>query len=355
MLFTSSIRRRTLLKGAAGLTLAVAAPALSVRADDPPGPVARYMDSIWHRPQDGGDFTITSSRGLQGGNVEAFVVSYRSYNLKITGLMCMPVGQGNGPWPVLLINHGHFAFNAYDTGYDTLREDLFFASNGYVTIASDYRNYAGSDKGEYQLEPGYTYDVRNLLDAIRFVAPVDAHRVGMMGHSMGGGITQEVLVNTQGQIKAATLYGSVSGDEVDNYTARHTFWRGQASPSDSARRGHGDGAVRPAGPNRRGVPPHVADQLSGSHRLPGRHPSLRCRTPSARSHGRRSCATPSPRKASPLNSIPIRASRIHSRARDSRNICKRISRTSTNTSKTVSGRMQVMAGLRLPHCTSSAG
>ena len=230
---TAPFRRRALLKGAAGLTLAAAAPALPVLADDPPGPVARYMDSIWHRPQNGGDFTITSSRGLQGSNVEAFVVSYRSDNLKIAGLMCMPVGQGDGPWPVLLINHGHFAFNAYDTGYDTLREDLFFASNGYVTIASDYRNYAGSDKGEYQLEPGYTYDVRNLLDAIRFVAPVDAHRVGMMGHSMGGGITQEVLVNTQGQIKAATLYGSVSGDEVDNYTARHTFWRSQAAPTDA--------------------------------------------------------------------------------------------------------------------------
>ncbi len=238
------IQRRTLLKGAAGIGLAAAiAPALPVLADDtPPGPVARYMDSIWHKPQDGGDFTIKNSRGLQGGSVEAFVVSHRSYDLTITGLMCMPVGQGDGPWPVLLINHGHFAFNEYDTGYDTLREDIFFASNGYVTIATDYRNYAGSDKGEYQLEPGYTYDVRNLLDAIRFVAPVDAKRVGMMGHSMGGGITQQVLVTTQGQIKAATLYGSVSGDEVDNYTARHTRW---ATPGGG---GEGDRVTDQFGP-----------------------------------------------------------------------------------------------------------
>lgn len=247
MASNTPFRRRALLKGAAGLTLAAAAsPALpTLAADDPPGPVTRYIDSIWHRQQDGGDFTIKYSRSMQGNNVEAFVVSYRSYDLTITALMCMPVGQGNGPWPVLLINHGHFAFNAYDTGYDTLREDVFFASNGYVTIASDYRNYAGSDKGEYQLEPGYTYDVRNLLDAIRFVAPVDAKRVGMMGHSMGGGITQQVLVTTQGQIKAATLYGSVSGDEVDNYTARHTFWRAQASPSDTP---EGDRVTEQYGP-----------------------------------------------------------------------------------------------------------
>lgn len=223
---STPLARRTLLKGVTGMTLAaVASPALPALAEDEPtGPTARYIDSIWHRPQDGGDFTVKYSRGMQGSSVEALVVSYRSYGLTITGLMCMPVGQGSGPWPALLINHGHFAFNAYDTGYDTLREDIFFAANGYVTIASDYRNYAGSDKGEYQLEPGYTYDVRNLLDAIRFVAPVDAKRVGMMGHSMGGGITQQVLVTTQGQIKAATLYGTVSGDEVDNYVARRTRW-----------------------------------------------------------------------------------------------------------------------------------
>ena len=245
MTLDTSIRRRSILKGGAAAALSVAvAPLACVRADDtPPGPVARYMDSIWHRPQAGGEFTIKYSRGLQGNGVEAFVVSYRSYDLTITGLMCLPVGQGNGPWPVLLINHGHFAFNAYDTGYDTLREDIFFASNGYVTIASDYRNYAGSDKGEYQLEPGYTYDVRNLLDAIRFVAPVDAKRVGMMGHSMGGGITQQVLVSTQGQVKAATLYGSVSGDEVDNYTARHTRW---ATPGSSG--GEGDKVTDMYGP-----------------------------------------------------------------------------------------------------------
>lgn len=229
-----NLTRRALIKGTAGLAMGAAMlPALPTLAqeDQPPGPAARYMDTIWKRPQNGGNFTVRSRyRGL-GGGIEPYVISYRSDNLTITGLMIVPAGQGDGPWPTLLINHGHFAFNEYDTGYDTLREDIFFAQNGYVTIATDYRNYAGSDKGEYQLEPGYTYDVRNLLDAIRFVAPVDARRVGMTGHSMGGGIVQQTLVATQGHVKAATLYGSVSGDEVDNYTARHTLWARQASPT----------------------------------------------------------------------------------------------------------------------------
>lgn len=224
--------RRNVLKGMLATGIGAAMPRFAVTAaeDMPPGPSARYMDALAHRPQNGGDFRITSSRGLQGNKAEAVLFAYRSDDLTITGLACLPVGQGDGPWPTLVINHGHFAFNQYDSGYDTLREDIFFAENGYLTVAPDYRNYAGSDKGEYQQEPGYTYDVRNLLDALRFVAPADARRVGMMGHSMGGGITQQVLVSTPGQVKAATLYGSVSGEEVDNYTARTTIWRTQASP-----------------------------------------------------------------------------------------------------------------------------
>ncbi len=165
----------------------------------------------------------------------------------------------------------------YDSGYDTLREDIFFAANGYVTIAPDYRNYAGSDKGEYQLAPGYAYDVRNLLDALRFVAPVDAARIGMMGHSMGGGITQEVLVSTPGQVRAATLYGSVSGDEVDNYIAEHHYGRAQVVPT---RKSEGDRVTDMYGPpddNRRSVLPHVPDQLPRPDRLPRRHPSQRIR------------------------------------------------------------------------------
>lgn len=222
-----TLSRRTLLRGAAGAALATPLAALPTAAQaEPEGPVARYIDTTWRRPQNGGDFTVRSRYRALGGGVDPYVISYRSDNLTITGLMILPVGQRDGPWPTLIINHGYFPFSDYDTGYDTLREDIFFAQNGYAVIAPDYRNYAGSDKGEYQLEPGYTYDVRNLLDAIRFVAPVDARRVGIIGHSMGGGITQQLLVTTfgRGQFKAATLYGSVSGDEVDNYTYRQTVW-----------------------------------------------------------------------------------------------------------------------------------
>ena len=257
--------RRNLLRGMVAAGVGSALPRLVAAQDTPPGPVARYMDSIAHRTQNGGDFRITSSRGRQGSNAEAVLFAYRSDDLTITGLACLPVGQGQGPWPTLIINHGHFAFNQYDSGYDTLREDIFFAENGYLTIAPDYRNYAGSDKGEYQLEPGYTYDVRNLLDALRFVAPADAQRLGMMGHSMGGGITQQVLVSTPGQVKAATLYGSVSGDEVDNYTARTTFWRTQASPGAQP---EGDAVTNMYGPPDRiaeALPPHVPDQLPRPH------------------------------------------------------------------------------------------
>ncbi len=224
------ITRRGLLKGAVAGGAATLPVRVAAQGDEPPGPVARYIENIARRPQRGGEFAFRASRGMQGNRAEARTFAYRSDDLTITGLACLPVGQGGGPWPVAVVNHGYFPFNQYDSGYDTLRELIFFASNGYFAIAPDYRNYAGSDAGENQLEPGYVYDVRNLLDALRFVAPADSGRVGMLGHSMGGGITQGVIVTTSGQVRAASLYGTVSGDETDNYTQRRTVWAAQASP-----------------------------------------------------------------------------------------------------------------------------
>ncbi len=65
--------RRHLLAGAMGAAMTVArgaaAPKQAAANDVPPGPVARYIDSLAHRPQNGGDFTIGSSRGMQGSGV----------------------------------------------------------------------------------------------------------------------------------------------------------------------------------------------------------------------------------------------------------------------------------------------
>ena len=47
-------------------------------------------------------------------------------------------------------------------------------------------------------------------------ADIDAGHIGLWGHSMGGGVSTRVLTLSQ-DVKAAVLYGAMSGDEQKNY------------------------------------------------------------------------------------------------------------------------------------------
>jgi uncharacterized protein len=57
-------------------------------------------------------------------------------------------------------------------------------------------------------------DVINLLNAIPSIEQADPGRVGMWGHSMGGGVTMKVLT-IDSRVKAAVLYSTVSADTLD--------------------------------------------------------------------------------------------------------------------------------------------
>jgi dipeptidyl aminopeptidase/acylaminoacyl peptidase len=68
-------------------------------------------------------------------------------------------------------------------------------------------------------------DVLNLIAIIKATAgqpgpleTADAARIGMWGHSMGGGITTRVITISQ-EVRAAVLYAAMSGDEARNYEA----------------------------------------------------------------------------------------------------------------------------------------
>jgi uncharacterized protein len=189
-------------------------------ADTENEPVAWYIDSIANREYDG--CCIERVRAYeQAASYTSWVIAYQGDGLRLTGLMAVP--NGDGPFPVAIFNHGYFPFDQYDTGYDTLREVRYMAEAGYLTIAPDYRNYAGSDAGDHVFVPGYVYDVRNLIHALSDLPEADESRVGISGHSMGGGITLQNIVSGA-DVKAAVLYGTVTGDEAERYEARITRW-----------------------------------------------------------------------------------------------------------------------------------
>jgi dipeptidyl aminopeptidase/acylaminoacyl peptidase len=166
-------------------------------------------------------------RGLRLGRVLArtsdyvrHAASYRSDGLRISGVMNVP--RGNGPFPVLVLLHGYIDPASYVTGQGLMREQDYLAREGYAVLHIDYRNHAGSDDdpaAERRLRLGYTADTINAVLAVKRsgIARLDGERVGLLGRSMGGGVTYNALVTRPGLVKAAVVFAPVSSRTADNF------------------------------------------------------------------------------------------------------------------------------------------
>ena len=149
-----------------------------------------------------------------------YYIIYKSGELKISGIMNVP--KGEGPFPLLILNHGHIDTDIYTNGRGLKREQDYLARRGYVVIHPDYRNHADSDKdpdSELWFRLGYTQDAINAVLAAQNsnFDFIDKENVGMLGHSMGGGVTLNTLVIRPELVKAAVLFAPVSGDYRKNF------------------------------------------------------------------------------------------------------------------------------------------
>jgi fermentation-respiration switch protein FrsA (DUF1100 family) len=171
------------------------------------------IESLRGRPYGGGQIKITRVLSTYD-EFRRVLFEYPSDGLRITGMMNIP--RGSGPFPVVILDHGYFKPAEYKTGDGTSRAADNFARNGYLTLASDYRCYGGSQCGPNPLYVGYAVDVLNLIGSLASLPNADTARVGIWGHSMGGGITIRV-VTISDQIKVAALYGSLNSDDEVHY------------------------------------------------------------------------------------------------------------------------------------------
>jgi pimeloyl-ACP methyl ester carboxylesterase len=142
----------------------------------------------------------------------SYLIDYPSDDLTITGVMNIPAGTG--PFPVIVMNHGFYSRSVYKSGDGTDRASAYLARRGYITVASDYRSWGDSDIGTSLFYSGLVIDVINLVDAVSSIPEADADRIGMWGHSMGGGVTIKVLT-IDSRVDAAVLYSTVSADHAD--------------------------------------------------------------------------------------------------------------------------------------------
>lgn len=171
------------------------------------------------------------SREYGGGEIEkvqavtqAFtrtLITYPSDGLTIHGFMNVP--QGEGPFPVVLVLHGYVDPDRYSTLTYTTRYADALARAGYLVLHPNLRNFPPSDEGQDRFRVGTAVDTLNLIALIREqggqpgpLRKGTPDRIGLLGHSMGGGIAIRVIT-VDPNIKAAVLYGSMSADERKNY------------------------------------------------------------------------------------------------------------------------------------------
>jgi len=158
------------------------------------------------------------------GTHKSYYATYNSNGFTISGTWHVP--KGNGPFPLLILNHGYFPPSTYTNGFGFGREQKYFARNGYAVFHTDYRNYAFSDKdslnyteGQRFGQTGYATDSVNAILAIQAanVPNIDTSRVGMLGHSLGGGVTLNASLARPDLIDVGVMWGPISSNYEDNF------------------------------------------------------------------------------------------------------------------------------------------
>lgn len=211
-----------------------------------PDPYAEWtVDGLAARSYGDGELQVEQVLAVTSAFTRT-LVTFPSDGLTIYGFMNVP--QGEGPFPVVLVLHGYVDPARYQTlTYTTGYADAL-ARAGYLVIHPNFRNWPPSDSGPEDYRVGQAVDVLHLIGLVQKMggqpgplAQADAQRIGVWGHSMGGGIAQRVIAVSP-DVDAAVLYGSMSGDEALNHQRILWFTNGarglwdEAPPDDAVQR-----------------------------------------------------------------------------------------------------------------------
>lgn len=199
-----------------------------------------------------------SQMQLEGKNLEYKLVSqnesyarynitYQSNGLTVSGIMNLP--NGDGPFPLVLLNHGFIDPAVYTQGRGLKREQDYLARQGFAVLHSDYRGHAASDPSPdtrevYDAGLEYSMDVLNAVQAVKNsdLSQIDTEKIGMLGHSMGGGVTLNIIAAYPNLVDAAILYAPVHADAWENFTR----WRDMRDEGDKTRTELGTQEENPA-------------------------------------------------------------------------------------------------------------
>ena len=141
-------------------------------------------------------------------------ITYLSDGLKITGFIIMPKSADDGElFPAIIYNRGGLGpGNKIDES--TLEFLAFFADQGYIVTATQYRGNDGSEGAEDYLGKDVN-DVINIAELTQSLSCVEPAKIFMIGFSRGGAVGYLALKNGL-PVKAACIMGCAV-DFVDAY------------------------------------------------------------------------------------------------------------------------------------------
>lgn len=204
-------------------------PASPAPAPSPtPTPVNLPVPTGNEDPTDQRTIAGLRARAYEGGPIEvgrvlaetatytSYFITYPSDGLRVTGFLNVP--KGEGPFPVLIINHGYVPPQGYVPVVSNYakREGDYFAARGYLTAGSDFRghgNSPGTAVGSH-VATAYVIDALNLIGSLRAYPQADLSRLGVWGHSNGGSISERVMAVSR-DVDATVIWAGVSADAVD--------------------------------------------------------------------------------------------------------------------------------------------
>ncbi len=182
-----------------------------------PDPVAGLTISDLRARQFGAAAITIGEVWSRGNGYTSYRISYPVDELRLTGLLHVP--DGDGRFPVIIANRGTIARDIYQPGMDSRAFSDLMARNGFLVVAPDFRGYGGGDDGPNPFYTGYYADVLGLIPLAQKLPMARSGEVGMWGHSRGASVTVAALTVSD-QIAAAVVYAPAPADLAIDYARR---------------------------------------------------------------------------------------------------------------------------------------
>ena len=160
--------------------------------------------------------------------------AYSGDGLRLTGMLNRP--QGSGPFPVIILAHGYYPLDEYQTGNGTKTAADYLANRGFLTLSPDFRSHAGSDDAPNLFRAGHVIDTLHLVALAQRLPDARPGPVGMWGHSNGGAVAAKVMAVSD-QIAATVIYAPASLTIAEDYAFRAERWAQRAGRPPGQRSG----------------------------------------------------------------------------------------------------------------------